>query len=85
MTQICDFNPPRATGLPAITLPAGLSHRGLPISLQLIGQTLQDWKLLTVAHWLEQQVNFPMIRFHGDSNEREVERSVRERTHITGL
>ncbi|KAI7804503.1 glutamyl-tRNAGln amidotransferase subunit A [Triplophysa rosa] len=77
--------PVNMAGLPAITLPTGLSHRGLPISLQLIGQTLQDWKLLTVAHWLEQQVNFPMIRFHGDSNEREVERSVRERTHITGL
>ncbi len=73
-----------ATGLPAVTVPTALSHRGLPIGLQLIGQTLQDWKLLTVAHWMEQQVNFPMIHLHGDSNERELDRSVRERTHTIG-
>lgn len=78
------FNITPTTGLPAITVPTGLSHRGLPIGLQLIGQTLQDWKLLKVAHWVEEQVKFPLINFYGESNEREVERSVRERTHITG-
>lgn len=72
------------TGLPAVTVPTALSRRGLPISLQLIGQTLQDWKLLTVAHWMEQKVNFPMIHLHGESNERELNRSVWERTRTIG-
>ncbi|XP_055027358.2 glutamyl-tRNA(Gln) amidotransferase subunit A, mitochondrial [Misgurnus anguillicaudatus] len=71
--------PVNMAGLPAITVPTALSHRGLPIGLQLIGQTLQDWKLLTVAHWMEQQVQFPMIRFNED-----LDRSVREQTHTTG-
>ncbi|KTG47949.1 hypothetical protein cypCar_00000370 [Cyprinus carpio] len=76
--------PVNMAGLPAVTVPTALSRRGLPISLQLIGQTLQDWKLLTVAHWMEQQVNFPMIHLHGDSDERKLDRSVRERTHTIG-
>ncbi|TRY98006.1 hypothetical protein DNTS_032617 [Danionella cerebrum] len=62
--------PVNMAGLPAVTVPTALSSRGLPIGLQLIGQTLQDWKLLTIAHWMEQQLNFPMINFHTDSNER---------------
>uniref|UniRef100_A0A672NKA2 Glutamyl-tRNA(Gln) amidotransferase subunit A, mitochondrial n=1 Tax=Sinocyclocheilus grahami TaxID=75366 RepID=A0A672NKA2_SINGR len=76
--------PVNMAGLPAVTVPTALSRRGLPISLQLIGQALQDWKLLTVAHWMEQQVNFPLIHLHGDSNERKLDRSVRERTHTRG-
>ncbi|XP_067310686.1 glutamyl-tRNA(Gln) amidotransferase subunit A, mitochondrial [Pseudorasbora parva] len=77
--------PVNMAGLPAVTVPTALSCRGLPIGLQLIGQTLQDWKLLTVAHWMEQQLNFPLIRFHKDSNESKLVRSVRERTHTVGL
>ncbi|KAK9959827.1 hypothetical protein ABG768_009928 [Culter alburnus] len=77
--------PVNMAGLPAVTVPTALSHRGLPIGLQLIGQTLQDWKLLTVAQWMEQQLNFPMIRFHENSSERELDRSVSERTHTVGL
>ncbi|XP_050988575.1 glutamyl-tRNA(Gln) amidotransferase subunit A, mitochondrial [Labeo rohita] len=76
--------PVNMAGLPAVTVPTALSRRGLPIGLQLIGQRLQDWKLLTVAHWMEQQVSFPMISFHSDADERELERSVRERTHTIG-
>lgn len=78
--------PVNMAGLPAVTVPTALSQRGLPIGLQLIGQTLQDWKLLTIAHWMEKQLHFPMIRFHRDlnENEREQNRSIRERTHTVG-
>ncbi|XP_052001631.1 glutamyl-tRNA(Gln) amidotransferase subunit A, mitochondrial [Xyrauchen texanus] len=76
--------PVNMAGLPAITVPTVLSHRGLPIGLQLIGQALQDWKLLTVAHWMEQQLKFPMIHFHEASNEIEVDSAIRECRHTVG-
>ncbi|XP_062863572.1 glutamyl-tRNA(Gln) amidotransferase subunit A, mitochondrial [Trichomycterus rosablanca] len=58
--------PVNMAGLPAVTVPTALSSRGLPIGLQLIGQNLQDHKLLAVAHWMERQLDFPDIRFHTD-------------------
>ncbi|KAG7465954.1 hypothetical protein MATL_G00159590 [Megalops atlanticus] len=57
--------PVNIAGLPAVSVPAALSQRGLPISLQLIGRALQDRKLLTVAKWLEQQLAFPQIQLGG--------------------
>lgn len=47
------------SGVPALSLPVDLSSRGLPIGLQLIASCFSDKKLLMVAKWLEQQVNFP--------------------------
>ena len=49
------------SGIPAISVPTGLSSRGLPIGLQLMGQRLGEDRLLSVAKWLEQQVEFPLI------------------------
>uniref|UniRef100_A0AAY4CN25 Glutamyl-tRNA(Gln) amidotransferase subunit A, mitochondrial n=1 Tax=Denticeps clupeoides TaxID=299321 RepID=A0AAY4CN25_9TELE len=63
--------PVNMAGLPAVSVPVALSARGLPISLQLIGSKMQDKKLLSVAHWLEQQVDFPQICFRGDDEARE--------------
>ncbi|XP_034163952.2 glutamyl-tRNA(Gln) amidotransferase subunit A, mitochondrial [Pangasianodon hypophthalmus] len=60
--------PVNLAGLPAVTVPTSLSSRGLPLSLQLIGQRLQDRKLLAVAHWMEQQLDFPLIRFHDEDD-----------------
>uniref|UniRef100_UPI00398F0AC8 glutamyl-tRNA(Gln) amidotransferase subunit A, mitochondrial n=1 Tax=Pristiophorus japonicus TaxID=55135 RepID=UPI00398F0AC8 len=48
-------------GLPAVTVPTALSGRGLPLSIQLIGQAFRDKQLLTVAKWFEQQMNFTHI------------------------
>ncbi|XP_059839000.1 glutamyl-tRNA(Gln) amidotransferase subunit A, mitochondrial isoform X3 [Hypanus sabinus] len=48
-------------GLPAIAVPATLSGRGLPLSLQFIGGAFCDKQLLTVAKWFEQQMKFPLL------------------------
>uniref|UniRef100_A0A4W4H6N5 Glutamyl-tRNA(Gln) amidotransferase subunit A, mitochondrial n=1 Tax=Electrophorus electricus TaxID=8005 RepID=A0A4W4H6N5_ELEEL len=71
--------PVNMAGLPAVTVPTALSSRGLPIGLQLIGQTLQDRKLLTVAQWMEQRLDFPIICFHDDTQGQDGQTGSRER------
>jgi Asp-tRNA(Asn)/Glu-tRNA(Gln) amidotransferase A subunit family amidase len=45
-------------GVPAITLPCGLSAEGLPLGVQLVGAYLKDDHLLRVAQWCESQIGF---------------------------
>ncbi len=45
-------------GLPAMSLPCGLSDDNMPIGLQLLAPPLQEGKMLNVAYNLEQVVNF---------------------------
>ena len=45
-------------GVPAITLPSGLSADGLPFGLQLAGDAGGDGHLLRVAHWCETTLRF---------------------------
>jgi aspartyl-tRNA(Asn)/glutamyl-tRNA(Gln) amidotransferase subunit A len=40
-------------GLPAITLPSGLSEHGLPLAVQLASRCREDMRLLAVAEWCE--------------------------------
>ena len=60
-----------ATGLPAISVPAGFttaggsggsspraSPAGLPVGLQLVGRRRQDWPLLAVAHAFESATGY---------------------------
>jgi amidase len=42
-----------ATGLPAISVPAGFTPSGLPVGLQLVGRRRDEWSLLSVAHAFE--------------------------------
>lgn len=51
--------PANMAGIPAIAVPIRLSDKGLPLSLQLMGPKFSEQTLLTVAKWIEGQVNFP--------------------------
>ncbi len=42
-----------ATGLPAISVPAGFTHDGLPVGIQIVGRPHQDFSVLQMAHAFE--------------------------------
>ncbi|QBE69263.1 Aspartyl-tRNA(Asn) amidotransferase subunit A [Synechococcus sp. WH 8101] len=46
--------PANLAGLPAISVPCGFDEAGLPIGVQLIGNVLEEPRLLQVAHQYEQ-------------------------------
>ena len=46
--------PVNLAGLPAISVPCGFSAAGLPIGMQLIGNVLDESRLLRAAHQYEQ-------------------------------
>ena len=46
--------PANLAGLPAISVPCGFNAAGLPIGVQLIGNVLEESRLLQVAHQYEQ-------------------------------
>lgn len=45
-------------GLPAISLPTGLSPEGMPTAVQLVGRRWGDWSLLSSARWAEAAIGF---------------------------
>jgi aspartyl-tRNA(Asn)/glutamyl-tRNA(Gln) amidotransferase subunit A len=45
--------PFNATGLPAISIPAGKDQHGIPVNLQLVGRPGADATVLAVARWCE--------------------------------
>jgi aspartyl-tRNA(Asn)/glutamyl-tRNA(Gln) amidotransferase subunit A len=45
-------------GLPGISVPAGLDHKGLPLGLQLIGKPWEEGDLLNTAYALESAAGF---------------------------
>ena len=50
--------PASLAGLPGMSVPAGLGEGGMPVGLQLIGNYLQEGRLLNVAHRLQQATDF---------------------------
>ena len=52
-------HPANLAGVPAITVPCGLTKTGLPIGLQFISLWSKEASLLQVAHGFEQQYRLP--------------------------
>ena len=50
--------PVNLAGIPAITIPCGFSHEGLPIGLQIMGKHFDEGKLLRIAYTFEQTTEF---------------------------
>jgi aspartyl-tRNA(Asn)/glutamyl-tRNA(Gln) amidotransferase subunit A len=48
--------PSSLTGLPAISLPSGLSSQRLPLAIQLVAARWQESRLLEAARWCESQL-----------------------------
>ncbi len=58
--------PANLAGLPAISLPCGFDQSGLPIGIQLIGNVLDEVRLLQVAHQYEQAADVMTNKPAGD-------------------
>lgn len=54
--------PASLAGLPGMSLPVGLGAGGMPVGLQLIGNYLQESKLLNAAHRFQQATDFHLQR-----------------------
>ncbi|MBK16997.1 MAG: Asp-tRNA(Asn)/Glu-tRNA(Gln) amidotransferase GatCAB subunit A [Prochlorococcus sp. SP3034] len=52
--------PVNLAGLPAISIPCGFDEKGLPIGLQLIGNVLEENKILNAANLFEKEVDFSL-------------------------
>ncbi len=50
--------PVNLAGIPALSLPAGLDKNGYPLGLQLIGNTLDEQKLLNIGYAFEKNCSF---------------------------
>jgi len=49
-------------GLPALSMPCGISHAGLPIGLQIIGPHFGEDKIFRAAYALEQELKLTAMR-----------------------
>jgi len=54
MMDICTV-PVNIAGLPAISVPCGFDKNNMPIGMQIIGNSFEDYKVLNAAHQYEKQ------------------------------
>ena len=57
--------PASLAGLPGMSVPAGFGAAGMPVGLQLIGNYLQEGRLLNVAHRLQQATDWHQRKPNG--------------------
>ena len=50
--------PANLAGLPAISIPTGLSENNLPLSVQIMGKPCSDYSLIDFAESIEEMVGF---------------------------
>jgi Asp-tRNA(Asn)/Glu-tRNA(Gln) amidotransferase A subunit family amidase len=53
---------PSLLGLPACSIPCGISEEGLPIGMQLVGRWFDDQRVLNVAHAYQQATDWALRR-----------------------
>ena len=53
--------PASLAGLPAMSVPSGLSEEGLPLGLQIIGKQFDESSVLKIASNIEDQAQFPFL------------------------
>ena len=58
LTQPSFTGPFNVSGLPAVSVPCGLSDDGLPMGLQIVGKPFDEAMVLRVAHSYEQTAGF---------------------------
>lgn len=61
MTDICTV-PVNMAGLPAVSMPCGMDANGLPIGMQIIGNSFCDSRILNVAYQFERTVSEKTFR-----------------------
>ena len=61
LTDICTV-PVNIAGLPGISVPCGFDRQGLPIGMQLIGNTFSEKTLLNTAYAFEQATREQCLR-----------------------
>jgi aspartyl-tRNA(Asn)/glutamyl-tRNA(Gln) amidotransferase subunit A len=54
--------PANFTGLPSISIPCGFTSSGLPVELQIIGQSWQEKKILQIANAFERAHDYHLRR-----------------------
>jgi aspartyl-tRNA(Asn)/glutamyl-tRNA(Gln) amidotransferase subunit A len=54
--------PANFAGLPSISIPCGFTSSGLPVGLQIIGQSWQEKKTLQIAHAFENAHDYQLRR-----------------------
>ena len=50
--------PVNLSGLPAISIPAGVDAKGYPLGLQIIGKAFDEQNILNIAYAMEEKINF---------------------------
>ncbi len=57
--------PMNITGVPAVSIPCGMTSEGLPIGFQIVGSHLADERILQVAHAYEQETEWHKLHPKG--------------------
>ena len=57
--------PASLAGLPGMSLPVGFGEANMPVGMQLIGNYLQESKLLNVAHQFQMNTDFHTAKPEG--------------------
>jgi aspartyl-tRNA(Asn)/glutamyl-tRNA(Gln) amidotransferase subunit A len=64
MMDICTV-PANIAGLPAVSVPCGFDKNNMPIGMQLIGNSFEDYKVLNAAYQFEKLTKKTGVSYTG--------------------